>query len=126
MKKIVISDKAPKALGPYSVAVESNGFIFCSGSLGLNPETGDLVDGGVEQQTVQCLTNLKHVLEAAGCEMADILKTTIFLVDMRDFPAVNSVYGSFFEGNFPARSTIGVASLPKGGMIEIEAIAVKK
>lgn len=126
MKKIVISDKAPKALGPYSIAVESNGFIFCSGSLGLNPETGDLVDGGVEQQAVQCLTNLKHVLEAAGCEMADILKTTIFLVDMRDFPAVNSVYGSFFEGNFPARSTIGVASLPKGGMIEIEAIAVKK
>lgn len=126
MKNIIRSEKAPKALGPYSVAVESNGFVFCSGQLGLNPETGELVDGGVEQQAIQALTNLKFVLESAGCVMANILKTTIFLVDMKDFPVVNTVYGSYFSGDFPARSTIAVASLPKAGLIEIEAVAVKK
>ena len=126
MKKIITSNKTPKAIGPYSIAIEAQGFVYCSGQLGLNPETGDLVDGGVEPQAKQALTNLANVLEAAGCNMSDVVKTTIFLVDMKDFPAVNAIYGTYFTEDFPARSTVAVAALPKGGSFEIEAVAVKK
>lgn len=126
MKKIITSDKAPKALGPYSIAVASGGFLFCSGQLGLNPQTGELVEGGVEQQARQALDNIRFVLESAGSGMDDIVKTTIFLTDMKDFPAVNAIYGGYFSGDYPARSTIAVAALPKGGLIEIEVIASAK
>lgn len=124
MKEIITSDKAPKAIGPYSVASRAHGFVFCSGQLGLDPQTGDLVAGGVEAQAKQAMENVKNVLAAAGCDLTDIVKTTIFLVDMKDFPVVNSVYGSYFEANYPARSTIAVAALPKGGVIEIEVTAL--
>lgn len=123
MKKIIRTGNAPAALGPYSVAVEANGFVFCSGQLGLIPVTGDFVTGGVVAQAEQAMSNLKNVLAAAGCEMKDIVKTTIFLADMADFAEVNKVYGSFFESDFPARSTVAVKTLPKSGLVEIEAIA---
>ena len=126
MKKIITSTKTPKAIGPYSIAIEAQGFVYCSGQLGLHPETGDLVEGGVEPQAKQALANLANVLEAAGCSMEDVVKTTIFLVDMKDFPAVNAIYGTFFTQDFPARSTVAVAALPKGGSFEIEAVATKK
>lgn len=123
MKKIIRTEKAPAALGPYSLAVEANGFVFCSGQLGLDPTTGDFVDGGVVEQAVQVMINLKNVLAAAGCEMKDIVKTTIFLADMADFAEVNKVYGTFFESDFPARCTVAVKTLPKSGLVEIDAIA---
>lgn len=123
MKKIISTDKAPAALGPYSVAVVANGFVFCSGQLGLDPATGDFVPGGVVEQAQQVMMNMKNVLAAAGCGMNDIVKTTIFLVDMADFAEVNKVYGNFFESDFPARSTVAVKTLPKSGLVEIEAVA---
>ncbi len=126
MKTIITSENAPKALGPYSIAVKSAGFLFCSGQLGLSPLTGELVEGGVEQQARQALENIRFVLQSAGCGMEDIVKTTIFLTDMKDFPSVNAVYGAYFSGDYPARSTIAVAALPKGGLIEIEVIAAAK
>ena len=126
MKTIINSEKAPKAIGPYSVAVKANGFVYCSGQLGLDPVSGDLVAGGVEEQARQALENVKSVLESSGCTLADVVKTTIFLVDMKDFPAVNGVYGSYFSAEYPARSTIAVAALPKAGLIEIEVIALAK
>ncbi len=126
MKTIITSENAPKALGPYSIAVKSAGFLFCSGQLGLSPLTGELVEGGVEQQARQALENIRFVLQSAGCGMEDIVKTTIFLTDMKDFPSVNAIYGAYFSGDYPARSTIAVAALPKGGLIEIEVIAAAK
>jgi len=123
MKKIIHTEQAPAALGPYSVAVEANGFVFCSGQLGIDPLTGDFVAGGVVAQAGQVMINMKNVLAAAGCEMKDIVKTTIFLADMADFAEVNKVYGSYFEGDFPARSTVAVKTLPKSGLVEIEAVA---
>jgi 2-iminobutanoate/2-iminopropanoate deaminase len=122
-KQIVVSEKAPKAIGPYSVATRFGELIFSSGQLGLDPATGNLVEGGVEAETRQALNNLKNVLEAAGAGMGSVLKTTIFLRDINDFAKVNAIYGEFFPGNPPARSTIQVAALPKGGAVEIEALA---
>lgn len=122
-KQIVVSEKAPKAIGPYSVATRFGELVFSSGQLGLDPVTGNLVDGGVEAETRQAMTNLKNVLEAAGAGLATVLKTTIFLRDMADFAKVNAVYGEFFPANPPARSTVQVAALPKGGAVEIEALA---
>ena len=124
-KKVVISDKAPKAIGPYSVAIESGGFVFCAGQTGIDPATGDLVSPDLEAQTHQVLTNLKSVLEAAGTSLDKVVKTTVFLRDMADFPKMNAIYASYFSSNPPARSTIAVAGLPKGGVVEIEAIALK-
>jgi 2-iminobutanoate/2-iminopropanoate deaminase len=125
MKRIVItSEKAPKAIGPYSVAIRSGDLIFASGQLGLDPATGSLVPGGIEAETRQALTNLKHVLEASGSGLERVVKTTVFLKDMADFPKMNQVYGEFFANNPPARSTIQAAALPKGGNIEIELIAI--
>lgn len=124
MKKVIRTDNAPAALGPYSVGVVANGFVFCSGQLGLDPETGDFIPGGVTEQANQAMKNLKNVLAASGCEFKDVVKTTIFLADMADFAEVNKIYGSYFESDFPARSTIAVKTLPKSGLVEIEAIAV--
>jgi 2-iminobutanoate/2-iminopropanoate deaminase len=121
-KTIIATKNAPDALGPYSQGIKLNDLIFCSGQLGLNPSTGELVEG-VRAQAEQAMKNLKAVLEAAGSGVDKIVKTTIFLKNMGDFPVVNEVYGSFFTGDKPARSTIEVAALPKGGQVEIEAIA---
>lgn len=119
-----ISTKAaPAALGPYAQGVRSGGLAFCSGQLGIDPATGAL-EAGVEAQARRAMENLKAVLAADGLGFADVAKTTIFLADMADFAKVNEVYGSYFEGAYPARSTIQVAALPKGGLVEVEAIAV--
>jgi 2-iminobutanoate/2-iminopropanoate deaminase len=124
-KKVIQSEKAPKAIGPYSVAIESGGFVFCAGQTGIDPATGDLVSADLEAQTRQVLTNLKNVLEAAGTSLERVVKTTVFLRDMADFPKMNAIYAEYFSSNPPARSTIAVAGLPKGGIVEIEAIALK-
>ncbi len=125
-RKAIVSEKAPKAIGPYSVAVRSGNLIFASGQLGLDPATGDLVAGEIEAETRQSLTNLGHVLEAAGSSLSAVLKTTVFLRDIQDFPKMNAVYGEFFRENPPARSTVQVAALPKNGAVEIEVIALVK
>ena len=121
-KKIITAEHAPQAIGPYSVAVAGGCFLFVSGQLGLDPSTGDLKPD-VETQARQALTNLKTILEAAGVDLNAVVKTTVFLKDIADFAAVNAVYAEFFTHNPPARSAVQVAALPKGGLIEIEAIA---
>jgi 2-iminobutanoate/2-iminopropanoate deaminase len=118
----ISSDGAPAALGPYSHAIGFGELVFCSGQLGLDPATNELVDG-VEAQADRALSNLRAVLASAGLGLGDIVKTTIFLADMADFAKVNAVYGRFFAEPYPARSTVQVAALPKGGLVEIEAIA---
>jgi len=119
----IATPEAPAALGPYSQAIAAGGFLFCSGQLGLDPATGDFAGGDVEAQAARALVNLGNVMEAAGCTFDDVVKTTIFLADMADFAAVNAVYGRFVTDPPPARSTVQVAALPKGGRVEIEAIA---
>ena len=123
MKKIVVSEKAPKAIGPYSVAVQTGQLVFTAGQIGLDPKTMEIVSGGVEAETRQVLTNLKNVLEDAGSSLGDVVKTTVFLKDMGDFAKMNAIYGEFFTQNPPARSTVAVAGLPKGCNVEIEAVA---
>ena len=124
-RTVLIAPKAPKAIGPYSVAIETNGMVFCAGQTGIDPATGELVGPDLEVQTRQTLINLKYVLEAAGTNLDKVVKTTVFLRDMADFPKMNAIYADFFPANPPARSTIAVAGLPKGAVVEIEAIAVK-
>ena len=125
MKKQIITENAPSAIGPYSQAVSCGQFIFASGQLGLDPATGDFAPGGVEAQARQSLTNLRAVLEASGSGMDKVVKTTVFLRDIGDFAAVNAIYAEFFEGTvYPARSAVQVAALPKDGLVEIEAIAL--
>ncbi len=119
----VATPLAPAAIGPYSQAVMAGGFLFCSGQLGLDPATGDFAGPDVETQAERAMTNLRNVLDAVGCTFADVVKTTVFLADMADFAAVNAVYGRFVTDPPPARSTVQVAALPKGGRVEIEAIA---
>jgi 2-iminobutanoate/2-iminopropanoate deaminase len=124
MKSSVISTtEAPAAIGPYSQAIRAGSFLYTSGQLGLDPATGNLAEG-VEGQARRALENLKAILAAAGLSTADVIKTTIFLADMADFQAVNAIYASFFSGSYPARSTVQVAGLPKGGRVEIEAVAL--
>ncbi len=123
-RTIVSTEKAPKAIGPYSQAIHTDGFVFAAGQTGLDPSTMELVAGGVEAQARQVLTNLRHVLEAAGTGMDRVVKTTVFLTDMANFAAMNAVYMEFFPENPPARSTVAVAGLPKGGLVEIEAVAL--
>ncbi len=123
-KEVIGSPNAPKALGPYSAGIKSGSFVFLSGQTGLDPLTGNLAEGGLEGQTRQCLKNLKSILEDNGLEMTNIVKTTVFLMDMGDFAKMNAIYAEFFNENPPARSTIQVAALPKNGLVEIEAIAV--
>jgi 2-iminobutanoate/2-iminopropanoate deaminase len=124
-KKVIFSEKAPKALGPYSVANQIGEFVFTAGQLGLDPQTGELVIGGIEAETRQALTNIRNVLEAAGSSLSQVVKTTVFLRDINDFTRMNAIYGQFFTENFPARSTVQVAALPKGGAIEIEVVAAR-
>lgn len=123
-KKIISTEKAPKAIGPYSQAIRTQNLVFTAGQVGLDPATMELVEGGVELQTRQTLTNLKHVLESADSGLNFVVKTTVFLKDMGDFPTMNSVYAEFFPKNQPARSTVQVAALPKGALVEIECVAL--
>lgn len=114
---------APAAIGPYSQAVAAGGMLFVSGQIPIDPATGELVGGGIEPQTERALENLRAVLAAGGCTLADVVKTTIFLADLSHFAAVNAIYGRAFSQPFPARATVQVAALPKGALVEIEAIA---
>ena len=123
-RNVIRSDKAPKALGPYSVAISTGALVYTSGQLGLNPATGDLVEGGIQAQTRQALENIKNVLEAAGTSLENVIKTTVFLQDMAEFAQMNGVYGEFFTADQPARSAVQVAALPKAGAVEIEVVAV--
>lgn len=120
---VIATGRAPAAIGPYSQAVRRGPFVFCSGQIPLDPASGQLVEGGIEAQTVRVLDNLTAVLAAAGLTLGDVVKTTVFLASMEDFPAMNEVYARYFDEDPPARSTIGVAALPKGARVEIEAIA---
>lgn len=121
----VSTSGAPSAIGPYSQGIAAGGLVFCSGQVGLDPTTGELVAGGLEAQAERALRNLAAVLDAAGCSWDDVVKTTVFLADIADFATVNAIYGRFMPDPPPARSTFGVAALPKGARIEVEAIAVK-
>jgi len=125
MKKIFGTKEAPAAIGPYSQAVEAGGFVFCSGQIPLDPATGQLVDGDVAAQTERVMDNLRAVLAAArlGCE--HVVRTTIYLVDLAEFPRVNEVYGKWFPVNPPARATVQVAALPRGARVEIDAVACR-
>ena len=124
-RRAISTASAPGAVGPYSQAIVTNEYVFCSGQVGLDPATGVLVEGGMEVQAERALRNLAAVLEAAGCKWSDVVKTTCFQVDINDFTAFNAVYGRFMPDPPPARSTFGVAALPKGALVEIEAIAVR-
>jgi 2-iminobutanoate/2-iminopropanoate deaminase len=123
-KEVVTTQGAPKAIGPYSVGIRAFPWVFCSGQAGLDPETGEIVPGGIEAETRQTITNLKNILESAGSSLDEVVKTTVFLRDMGDFARMNAVYATFFRGTPPARSTIQAAALPKGAAVEIEAIAL--
>ncbi|SNB45075.1 RidA family protein [Geobacter sp. DSM 9736] len=124
MKKTIHSDKAPRAIGPYSQAVIGGGMVFCSGQIPLDPETGELRGGGIREQTEQVMENISAVLGVAGVSFRDIVKTTIFMTDLSDFAIVNEVYGSRFDSEPPARSTVQVSALPRGALVEIEVIAL--
>ena len=124
MKKIIHSEKAPSPIGPYSQAVKSGHFLYTSGQIPIDPQTGVFVEGGIREQTIQVLENLKAVVESAGSNLNEVIKTTVFLADLADFPTVNSIYAEYFgEENAPARSTVQVAGLPMGARIEIELVA---
>ena len=125
MKKVIFTEKAPAAIGPYSQAIEANGMVFLSGQLPVDPATGEFAPGGVAEQTAQCFENIKSILAEAGLTTANIVKTTVFLADMSLFAEMNGVYATYFEGDFPARSAFAVKALPKGALVEIESIAVK-
>jgi 2-iminobutanoate/2-iminopropanoate deaminase len=120
----VATDGAPKAIGPYSQGIRVNGFVFTAGQVALDPKTGELVAGGIAEQTTRALENLRAILTEAGTSLAKVVKTTVFLVDMADFAAMNEVYGRAFGTHRPARSTVAVAALPRGARVEIEAIAL--
>lgn len=121
-KTVVSAPKAPAAVGPYSQAVKAGSFLFCSGQIPIDPASGELIAGGVAAQTERCLENLKAVAEAAGASLSDVVKTTVFLTDLGGFQEMNGVYARYFTADFPARSTIQVAALPKEASVEIEAV----
>jgi len=123
VKKVIKTDLAPAALGPYSVAIQAGHFVYTSGQIGIDPKTNTLVEGGIEAEAHQVLTNLKHVLEAAGSSLQNVVKTTVFLRDMADFAKMNAVYAEFLGQDSPARSAVQ-ASLPKNAAVEIEAVAL--
>jgi len=123
MKKIIKTEKAPKAIGPYSQAVVENKFLFTAGQIGILPETGEIVQGGIKDQTKQVLENLTAVLHAGGADLQNVVKTTVYLTKAEDFPPMNEVYAEYFKNEPPARTTVFIAGLPKGALIEIEAIA---
>jgi 2-iminobutanoate/2-iminopropanoate deaminase len=126
MKTSIHTRKAPAAIGPYSQAVEQNGFVFCSGQIALDPESGTIVKGGIEFETRRVLQNIGEVLATAGLDFVDVVKTTIFMIDLSEFETVNRIYGEHFEPPYPARSTVQVADLPRGARIEIEVVAMKR
>mgnify|MGYP000436070981 CR=1 FL=1 len=125
MSKVIKTDKAPAAIGPYSQGIDTGVFIFTSGQIPVDPSTGEIVRGGIEEQTAQVLENLKNVLEAGGSSISKVVKTTVFLKDMNSFSAMNEVYKKYFADPYPARSCIEVSRLPKDVLIEIEAIALR-
>ncbi len=125
MKKEIKTEKAPKAIGPYSQAIMANGFVFASGQIAIDPSTGELKTGTIEEQTRLVLNNLKAILEAAGSSFDKVVKCRVFLQNMNDFSRMNAVYGEFFKPPYPARATVQVARLPKDVKIEIEAIAIE-
>jgi len=123
-KRIVKTDKAPQPIGPYSAGVKTGKWVFTAGQIGIDPQTGEIVEGGIEAETRQVLTNLKNLLEEAGASLDQVVKTTVFLRDMEEFPRMNQVYAEFFDKDYPARSTVQVAALPRGAAVEIEAVAL--
>ena len=123
-KKVIVTDKAPAAIGPYSQAIEAGGFVFASGQIPIDPATGNIPDG-IEAQAEQALTNVKNLLEAAGLSMDNVVKTSVFISDMNDFAKVNEIYATFFTSDQPARSCVEVARLPKDVLIEVEVIAAR-
>lgn len=125
-KEIIATEKAPKAIGPYSVGVKTEQFIFTAGAAGIDPKSGNVVEGGIENETRQTLINIQNVLEAGGSSLHLVVKTTVFLRDINDFTRMNSVYAEFFPEDPPARTTVQAAALPKGVAVEIEAIALAK
>jgi len=124
-RSAITAPQAPKAIGPYSVAIQTDTLVFCSGQVGLDPASGELAAADVEGQTRQALTNLRNVLAAAGTDLDRVVKTTVFLKDMADFQKMNAIYAEFFNSTPPARSTIAVAGLPRGALVEIEATALR-
>ncbi len=125
MKKVIFTDHAPKAIGPYSQAIETNGMLFISGQVPIDPATGKIVEGGIKEQTAQVMKNIGSILKAAGYDYSDVVKSTCLLSDMSNFGEMNEVYGSFYSENPPARAAYGVVRLPLGALIEIETIAAK-
>lgn len=125
MMKALHTTNAPAAIGPYSQAIEINGFVFASGQIPIDPSTGKFVEGGIKEQTRQALTNASHILKEAGTDMSHVVKTTVYLADMNDFAAMNEVYATFFKEPYPARSAVAVKDLPKGALVEVECIAAK-
>lgn len=123
--KAIHTSQAPAAIGPYSQAIEVNGFVFASGQIPIDPATGNFVEGGVKEQTRQALTNASHILQEAGTDLAHVVKTTVYLADMGDFAAMNEVYAQFFSEPYPARSAVAVKDLPKGALVEVEVLAAK-
>lgn len=125
VRKVIATENAPAAVGPYSQGIRAGDFIFTAGQLGMDPATGKLVEGGVQAQARQALANLQAVLKAAGSSLDRVVKVTVFLQDINDFKAVNEVYAQFFTKDPPARSAVQVAALPLGGLVEIEAVAIR-
>lgn len=123
--KPIVTSAAPAAIGPYSQAIEVNGFVYASGQLPIDPATGAFPEGGVQEQTRQSLLNVKAILEEAGLALANVVKTTVYLADMDDFAAMNEIYSQFFSQPFPARSAVAVKALPKGALVEVEVIAAR-
>ena len=123
--KAIHTNNAPAAIGPYSQAIEVNGFVFASGQIPIDPKTGNFVEGGIKEQTAQALTNAGNILKEAGTDLAHVVKTTVYLADMADFVAMNEVYATFFSQPFPARSAVAVKDLPKGARVEVEVLAAK-
>jgi 2-iminobutanoate/2-iminopropanoate deaminase len=125
MKNVFSSARAPKAVGPYSQATEANGIVFVSGQLPIDVSTGEFVEGGIKEQTAQALKNVGYILEEAGCTYDNVLKSTVYLSDIKDFAAMNEVYATFFKEPYPARVAYAVVALPKGALVEIDVIAAK-
>ena len=125
MRNVIKADNAPEAIGPYSAAIETDTFVFTSGQLGIDPQSGEIIAGGIISETHQAIKNLKEVLKSAGSDLELVVKTTVFMKDIQEFQAMNSVYAEYFKENPPARSAFQVAALPKNASVEIEAVALK-
>lgn len=123
--KVISTTKAPAAIGPYSQAIEVNGFVYASGQIPIDPATGQFVEGGIKEQTRQSLTNAQNILKEAGTDLSHVVKTTVYLSDIANFAPMNEVYAEFFNEPYPARSAVAVKDLPKGALVEIEVLAVK-